>query len=138
MKKPGKKDKNPKNKNSAIAKFLSSKILSYRVGENVYNRIDEHVRVLKYTDKKAIKKKEWFAAALREKLEREKDLGIFKSPRFKQLQFPIDEELQEKLEKRLSVIRKVRPYTAKELVLEAILEKLEREEMKAKALVDQI
>lgn len=108
------------------------KPLSLRVEENIFERVDIHVRSLKHLNKQKINKKEWIAKAISEKLANETEIGI-NIPRAKQLNLKIDLALSEDLDKRVQFIKKFREsFTKKQWIVEAILEKLEREEAKTK------
>lgn len=110
--------------------------ISFKLGEHIYERVERHIRSLKFQEKKDIKKKEWFAAAIREKLVNErKQSKLEQIPQRKHILFPIEKDLYNDLQKHLSLIKKHCPYSTKELILEAILEKLEREESGTKEFV---
>ncbi len=114
---------------------LGLKYVNLSVGEYLFGRIDKHIRSLKFLNKEGINKREWMASAIREKLATE-DVGVDKIPRSKYFNIPVDEHLHSKLEERIGFIKKFRKYSSKQLVLEAILEKLEREEAKTAELVE--
>lgn len=116
---------------------VPAKFLSCKVGEYLYNRLENHVRSLKFLDGN-IKKKEWLANALKEKLKRGKSLSLVNIPKEKHVQFPIDDQLHSELTKRLALIKKYRHYTAKQLLLEAIQEQLDREEESIKKRIARI
>jgi hypothetical protein len=114
--------------NSLIDTALSSKSISFKVEEHFYDRVEKHIRSLKFLERQNIKKKHWFTAAIKEKLSRDKKLDIPNIPLSKHLQFPIDEELHSEFTKHLDLIKMHRNYSAKQLIVDAILEKLDREE----------
>lgn len=116
-------------KENAISLIDIPPKISFKIGEYVYERIERHIRRLKFQGQKDLKKKEWFTAALREKLEREKNqLDFERVPQRKHILFPLDKDLHRELQSHLSMIKEHCHYSSKELFLEAILEKLDREE----------
>lgn len=101
------------------------KYLHIQVGEHVYDKIHNHVRKLKYLKNQSLTKRAWIHEAIREKLDREKSISDL--PRKKYLSITIDSALNEELEKRMLLIRKFVLVSKKSWVLEALLEKLERD-----------
>lgn len=122
------KKKDNEDENSSNETTLSSKFISFKVEEHFYDRVEKHIRSLKFLERQNIKKKQWFTAAIKEKLSRDKKLEIPTIPLSKHLQFPIEEELHSEFTKHLELIKTHRNYSAKQLIVDAIVEKLDREE----------
>lgn len=122
--------KKTKDKPSSIP---SEPKISFKLGAHISERIDMHLRSLKFLEKKDIKKKEWFAAAIKEKLQKEKKQPVLAQiPQRKHILFPLNEKLYQELQDHISLIKRHCKYSSKELIIEAILEKLEREEHETK------
>lgn len=113
------------------------KHLNFKLGEHLFGRVDKHIRALKYVKKEGFNKKEWMASAIREKLANE-DISIDSVPRDKFFNIPVDPHLHDMLERRIEFIKKFRSYSTKQLIQEAIQEKLEREEAKTAKLIEKL
>ena len=99
------------------------------MGEQVYKKIDNHIRILQHSEQKNLTKRKWVADAIKEKLEREVEINHNNIPKEKHLSFKIETVLHEEVEKRIELIRKFRrSFSKKQWILEALLEKIEKEE----------
>lgn len=129
-------------KESKSSSKSSEKAISIRVGEHLFSRVDTHVRTIRFLDKNSPKKKGWIATAIQERLEQEKGIkspqDILKGvPCTKHFNFILEPELNEALENHVNILKKVRNgFSKKQWVLEAIIAKLEQEEMNFKKLLD--
>lgn len=109
-----------------------------RIGDNLHNRITKHIKVLKYLLDTSPTKKGWVHEALREKaeLDRKKSPEELTGDRY--LHFTIDEELNEEIEKKVNLIKKIRiSFSKKQWILEALYDKLDRDELLAKKRLDE-
>lgn len=107
---------------------------SFKVEDAIYRRIEKIVHILTFLDQNqnAPTKQKWLLEAINEKIENETELPQ-EAISDKQLIVRIDENLNEKLDKKIAKIKKLRPnYSKKKWILEAICEKLEQEEAFAK------
>ncbi|MFQ5729703.1 MAG: hypothetical protein ACE5GN_05020 [Waddliaceae bacterium] len=112
---------------------------SIRIDERLYNRIDNHIRILQQTKSAANKRIPWVISAIEKKLAREKPLGYTNIPKEKTMGIRMDAELHQQLADRVNLIRKFRSsYNKKLWVLEAIQEKIEQEEPKARQILDNL
>lgn len=138
------KKREPPNSSEKQQRTTSCKLVTIRVGEHFFSRVENHVRTLKYINKLYPKKKEWIAKAIHEKLDREHKEKSFQEeskgiPRTKHINVELDLQINEDLEKRINVIKKVRSgFSKKQWILEAIMEKLELEEAGAQLRAEKI
>jgi hypothetical protein len=106
-----------------------------QIGEHLAEKIDRHLRLLKFCGRKDIKKQAWIKEAILSKLGKEEHLPPYTFPKQKNLNLDIDSELRGRLERVVKSIRKVRrTYSKKQWILEALAERLEQEEEEAKSL----
>lgn len=112
---------------------------SLRIGENLYQRINKHIHLLKHLDNHSHSKKRWIVEAIKEKIEIEQDMAPEDIPKERFIGFTVDEYLSEKIEKRIDLVRRFRVSFSKKLwFVEAIYEKLDRDERKARKLLDNL
>jgi hypothetical protein len=100
---------------------------SLRIGERLYARIYKHIHFLKSL--KIIKnKKDWIEKTILDKLENDEEICDSMSP-VKHLSFKILPHIDDKIKARVEVIKQLRGhFSKKQWVLEAIYEKLDKEE----------
>lgn len=108
---------------------------SIKLGENLYLRFSKHFQLLKYVKKNSQTKKGWIEEAFMEKLEAERELTPDSIKKEKYLHFQINPQLYDKIEQRVSVIKRFRNFSKKQWMVEAIYAKLEKEEQEAKNLM---
>lgn len=114
----------------------SEESLGYAVtiGENLHQRIDNHLYLMKNLGKKNFTKQQWLLNALQEKLAQ--DETLVSVPKERHIQIKVDHTTRKQLESRVDFIRNFRrSYSKKQLILEAIYEKLDREEEISKNLL---
>lgn len=117
----------------------AKKHYGFKIGEVLYNRIDKHIRILRYINKRNVGKGDWISDALKEKLEREKAPSFDNVPKERFLNFKVEKQLGDEIEKRIDFIKMFRDsYSRKQWVLEAIYEKLEKEEDSSKKMLEEI
>lgn len=120
----------------------NGKDLCFYVGESFHSRLTNHIRTLKYLGRLDRSKHDWMVDAVREKLKREREHAhSFKSiPVEKSIHISLDEELKSELENRIALIKKftAQTYSTKKWVLEALQEKIEREEALTREFADQL
>ncbi len=113
------------------------KLHSIKIGEMLYRRIDDHIRTQKRFGEKRQTKNAWLEEAVKEKLESERDFSAGNIPREKHLSVSLSKSLTDELEKRVELLKNLlEGYSKKRFILEAALEKLEREEAGLKKLMD--
>lgn len=113
-------------------------ILNYSVtiGDNLHLRIEKHVRLLKILEDKSHTKQKWILNAVKEKLKKECDPLSSKD---RHLQIKMDPKTHQLIEEQVNMIKKGRrSYSKKQLIVEAIFEQLDREEEKAKELLEKL
>jgi hypothetical protein len=112
---------------------------SFRIYEDLYNRFNKHIHLLKRLDNSSISKQSWITEAIKEKLEQEKQSSPESLARDKHISFRVEKQLSKSIEKSVETIRMFRrSFSKKQWFVEAIYEKLEREEIKAKELLKQM
>lgn len=122
-------------KDKTKEQMTSIKKVFFQVGEHVNDKVEKHIRTLKFLKKGKISKNDWLAAAIKEKLEHEEDFDSI--PRSHHYNVSLDASLHQQLEKRILFIKKYRSFSSKQLFLEAIFEKLDREAPHTKKIVEQ-
>ncbi|CUI18083.1 conserved hypothetical protein (plasmid) [Candidatus Protochlamydia naegleriophila] len=118
-----------------------SKLGNYalRVGEDLYTRINKYIHVVKSLEDKKITKQNWIREAVKEKLEKEKDVSPGSISRERVLTFKLEYPLIKAIEGQVEITKKFRySYSKKKWFEEAFYEKLERDEHKAKTLLEKL
>lgn len=114
----------------------NGKNICFKVGKSLYCRLGNHIRALKHLGRHG-SKNDWMVDAIREKLSRETET-VKDIPEQKAVNISVDPALRQALEKRVHFIKKFIPkYSAKKWIIEALHEKLEKEELAAKDLAEQ-
>ncbi|WP_068470649.1 hypothetical protein [Candidatus Protochlamydia phocaeensis] len=127
-------DKNDTDKQKDLLEQLKS--YSIRIGENLFKRISKHIKLLKTIGSPISSKQSWMEQAISEKLEREKNSLSNEMLSDTYLHFKIDLETHAEIEKRVEVIKKFRSsFSKKQWFLEAIFDKLDKDEEQAKHLL---
>jgi hypothetical protein len=124
--------KNSKNDRTTPDNFVNRiKNYSIRIEERLYKRINKHIQLLKHLNSSQ-SQKNWIEKAILEKFEREEERNITECiPPEKHLSFKTNSQIHATIEKKVEVIRKFRSsFSKKQWILEAIQEKLDREEEK--------
>ena len=112
---------------------------SITVGEHLHKRFEKHLHLLKHLEDQSYTKQQWLVSAFLEKIERENETDISPLAKSRHLRFKLKKQLQEKIEEKINIIKSFRKsYSKKQWFIEAIYEKLEREEEKAKKLLLQL
>ncbi|MFZ0565994.1 MAG: hypothetical protein WAM28_07405 [Chlamydiales bacterium] len=110
-----------------------------RVSENIYQKVDRLVHILKQADSPGHTKQKWLTEAIKEKLEIENHLSSDDFPKEKQLSVKLAIHLRKKIEKRVTLIKKFRTsYSIKQWIMEAIFEKLDRDIERTAQLLEEI
>lgn len=113
---------------------MSFSIASYEISPSIYNRVDELIYMFKHVSGESITKQDWFSKAIKEKLKNENDDLLV--PKKKVFQVKIDDKTNKALSDKIEHIKKFRKnYSKKQWILEAIQEKLAREEMLIKKII---
>jgi len=117
-----------------LEKLLSlsgEKRFSIRINENLHKRFNQHIKCLKNINRRLVTKQNWIVDAFQEKLAHQDDSfsGILNE---KLIHFKVDEKLFNELDSKVEMIKKFRSFSKKQWMIEAIYEKLEREEQKVK------
>ena len=99
--------------------------------KNLHKRFNQHIKCLKNINKGQTTKQNWVEQAFREKLSLQDDSssGILND---KLIHFKVDEKLFKEMEKKVQMIKKFRNFSKTPWMINAIYEKLEREEAQAK------
>jgi predicted DNA-binding protein (MmcQ/YjbR family) len=111
------------------------KSFSIRIAEHLHKRFSKHIEVLKYVKKSPKNKTSWIEEAFLEKLAAERELNMHHIPDEKYLHFKISEAIFDEIEERVNIIKKFRYFSKKQWMIEALYEKLEKEEQEAKILI---
>ena len=101
------------------------------VSPHIFNRLEQHILFVKRLSNRNETRQNWVLEAIRDKLTR--DDRSQDVPKECRLNLKIDETTATKLFKRVELIKKFRTsYSKKQWILDAILERLERDEKKIK------
>lgn len=115
-----------KQKFDKLLALCNLKNFTIRISENLHKRFNQHINCLKHVNR--IKTKQnWIEDALREKLERDEKIS-YEILNEKLLRFKVNENLFLEIDNKVKIIKKFRNYSKKQWILEAIYEKLDREE----------
>ena len=79
-----------------------------RIGERLFNRIDEHVFFLKTQGNDVHTKQKWITEAIKEKLSKENDKRLPQVPKSKSIFVKLEEPLSKELEERINFIKKMK------------------------------
>lgn len=104
--------------------------IGFTVGEHLFTRISKILNLVRCFDQwNKITRQKWLEQAFAEKLTIEESQNIEDIPKERNLTFFVDEVMMARIEKRVDVISKFRrTYSKKKWFLEAIFEKLDRDE----------
>ena len=106
-----------------------------KVKAELDERISNHVRALKYLEGKGYSKQRWIQEAIKEKLQACKKIDFENAKSDRTLNFSISRYTHDEIVKIVKILKKLKIKTSKtEFFLEAIIEKLEREEKNVKIL----
>lgn len=101
------------------------------VSPHIFNRLEQHILFVKRLSNRNETRQNWVLEAIKDKLTR--DERCHDIPKECRLNLKIDEITAQKLFKRVELIKKFRTsYSKKQWILDAILERLDREEKKIK------
>ncbi len=102
---------------------------SFTIGENLHKKVEKHIHMLKCLEDRSLSKQRWIVDAIKEKLEFEESLGPDEFSKERFLNAKIDDRLDSKVEKRVDFHKNFRKsYSKKSWILEAVHEKLDRDE----------
>lgn len=105
------------------------------ISESLYHKIEKVISTLNKLDNHNHSKRSWAIEAIQEKLRSEEVFPNFLKG--KHLNLFISQELNKELEKKVALLKKFRKsYSKKKWIIEALHEKLEREENQAKMLIE--
>lgn len=113
---------------------VGEKRLSVRINENLHKRFNQHIKRVKNigkSNKSLATKQNWLVQAFQEKLAHhdESTTDILNE---KLIHFKLDEKLFKEIEEKVEIIKKFRSFSKKQWMIEAVYEKLEREEQQVK------
>ena len=107
------------------------KTIAMRIGENLYNRLNKIVRLIKHLDNHGQTKQNWMAEAVKEKLERELEQDVIDICRERFIQVKLDQTLNERVNEHVDGLKNNRiSFSKKHWLVEALYDKLDRDEEK--------
>lgn len=122
--------------------MTSNQLKSYtiKISGNLHERISKYLRLMKHLDEGCNTKQDWIITAIKEKIESEKGNEVSQQKMDeKHIHFKLDSELCTEISQITDKIKEYRSsFTKTQLFLEAISEKIERDEKKAKKLIDAV
>lgn len=100
---------------------------SFTISPHIYERLDRHILILKKLIDRSTTKQRWITNAIKEKIL--KEANNQQLPKATTLNIKIAKELEDELQRKVEFIRKFRAsYSKKQWLVDAILEKLDRDE----------
>lgn len=110
---------------------------SVNIGDHLHSKMDTHIRLMKKLADRSCTKQRWILDAIKEKLDNENHNGMESISKEKYFHVKVLPQINEKIERKVELIKNFRKsYSKKQLFIEAISEKLEREEQLAKELFE--
>lgn len=104
---------------------------SVEIADHLHDRLSKHLRLLSNLGYRS--RQQWVLDALNEKLKKEEAAGVEAISKERRLHLKLDEKIHQELDKRVEIRKKVRrSYSKKQWLVDAISEKLEREEVSTK------
>lgn len=112
--------------------------ISLSLSEQIAKKIEKHILVRKSILKEIdVSKHKWALEAIKEKLEKEKDIRSCLT-RNKSFNFELPDHLEEKIDERVDFVKKFsKSYSRKKWLVEAFLEKIDNEDGGIKTQLDQ-
>jgi len=112
-------------------------VYSVKIDDFLHKRLEKHLRILKHLDEGGKTKQQWIKEALKEKLEQSNESELL-APKESRIAVRLNEAMNRKVEKKVELRKKLRDsYSKKQLIVEAINEKLEKEEVKTKQFLEE-
>ena len=111
---------------------------SFCIQESLWKKFEKHIFFLKYIGEEKTKQN-WMIEAIKEKLSKGEyaDLKAILEETEKRMTIFLEDKLNERIEKQIELARKVKgSYSKKQLITEAITEKLEREREELKDVIE--
>jgi hypothetical protein len=109
---------------------------SIKIDAHLHKKLERHLKILKHLDQQSLSKQKWVMDAVQEKLSAEQNEKEIPKNFF--LSLRINVSTNKKIESKVEYEKKFRDsYSKKQWLIEAINEKLEREEQKAKKLLEE-
>jgi len=119
--------------------MTKDKYYTFEVSPHIHGKIEKLIFMLKKLDDCNINKQSWILNAVKERLLSADETGTLKNVKEKTLHFKIDEFTSDLLEKEIAFTKNFRrSFSKKQWILEAIQEKIERDEKKLKDLLEKI
>ena len=116
---------------------VPEKSYAIRIDDHLHRKLEKHLKILKFIEHQKQSKQNWIVEAVKDKLKR--DLDLKEIPKDKRLVFKIDNTLSKQVSKQVDILKKFKnSYSKKQWFVEAINEKLEKEESKTKEFLEEI
>lgn len=117
----------------------NAKGYTVKIDEQLFKRLEKHIKVLKRIEQTGISKQTWITDAIKEKLAKDKDPGNMDLPKERHLTLKINDPINEKIDAKVNILKQLQAsYSKKKWLLEAIYEKLESEEPKTKQYLEDL
>jgi metal-responsive CopG/Arc/MetJ family transcriptional regulator len=114
------------------------KSYSVTIDEQLYKRLERHIRILKYVEQKGLTRQKWIMDAIKAKLHKDEHSHHSELPQERFLVLKINKPISEQIESKVNWQKKFRSYSKKQWLIEAICEQLESEEYKTKKFLDEL
>lgn len=113
-------------------KEMPTQVGSYTItiSPHIHERLERHILILKKLVDRGMTKQRWVTSAIREKLE--KDSSDEQLPKATTLSVKIEADLEKSIFQRIEYVKQFRfSYSKKQWLVDAIIDKLDREEAEA-------
>ena len=113
---------------SSINENLKQYSMTLNVGNNLYSRVKKHIHLLKRLKSQNFTLQRWIIDAIKEKLN-SPEVNALTDQKENYIMFKLGKDLFDQVEQRVQLLKKVRrSYSKKQLIVEAIFEKLEKDD----------
>lgn len=112
---------------------------TFEISPAIYQRVEDLLYLSKNLSGEIVYKQDWILKAIKEKLKYDEELLHDTIPKEKFLNIKIDQTTLKSLEEKVNLIKKFRrTYSKKQWIVEAIQEKLNREEVAIRKKIKEI
>lgn len=110
-----------------------------KIDEQLHKRLEKHIHVLKHIEHSGQSKQKWITDAVVQKLAKEESEKISELPKQRYLVLRLNKPINNKIESKVEYQKQFKAnFNKKQWILEAIYERLEKEEPKTKKFLEEI
>jgi|LakMenEpi03Aug12_release.lakeMendotaPanAssembly.Ray.scaffolds.fasta_scaffold03135_7 hypothetical protein len=117
---------------------LKQRSMTLNVGNNLHTRLKKHIHLLKRLKSQNYTLQRWMNDAINEKL-KSSEINALTDQKETYIMFKLEKDLFDRVEQRVQLLKKVRrSYSKKQLFIEAISEKLEKDDFGMQELLQKL